>query len=77
MSINADSIKGMIRDSAAGINVDVIKDDEPLSEHGLDSLGIMNLFLYIEENHGIAIPDDDIDRLQSINDIVAYINQKS
>jgi len=55
----------------------MLSPDKPLSEQGVDSLDISGLLLTLEEDFKIAIPDEDIDALQTINDIVSYMNSKS
>ena len=36
-------------------------EDDDLLEAGLDSMGIMRLVLFIEEQFGIVLPDDEIE----------------
>jgi acyl carrier protein len=57
-------------------NIDNIKSDVLLSEQGIDSLDIVNVYLSLEEKFGIKIPDEDLDRVQTIGAIVEYINNK-
>ena len=48
----------------------------PLGEQGIDSLDFSGVLFNIEEAFGIKIPDEDIDELQTINDILTYVNSK-
>jgi acyl carrier protein len=50
--------------------------DKSLSEQGVDSLDLSGLLFSLEETFKIEIPDDDIDELQTINEIVVYVNSK-
>lgn len=43
-------------------------------ELGLDSLDVFNLFLELETITGEAVPDEDVDSLQTIADILKYYN---
>jgi acyl carrier protein len=43
---------------------------------GVDSLDTANIFLEILEKHGVNVPDEDMDRLQTIDQIVEYIEEK-
>ncbi|MBP8989802.1 MAG: acyl carrier protein [Clostridia bacterium] len=42
----------------------------------LDSLSIFELVIELEESYHLQIPDEDIDRIRTIDDIVDYILQK-
>jgi acyl carrier protein len=47
-----------------------------LDKQGVDSLDKMNLFVSIEEEYNISVPDEDFERLSTINDMVDYLNEK-
>jgi len=40
---------------------------------GADSLAIVELVLQLEESFDIKIPDDEVDRIKTVGDAVAYI----
>lgn len=48
----------------------------PLADQGMDSLDMYDFYLLLEEEFDIKIPDDDIDKVLTINAIVEYINSK-
>ena len=50
-------------------------DDEDLLEAGLDSMGIMRLIMFIENEYGITLPDTEIepDNVQSFNALEQWI----
>jgi acyl carrier protein len=55
-------------------------DDDSLLEEGIiDSVGVMNLVLFIEERFNIQIPDQDItrDHFDSVNKLGQYISSKT
>ena len=54
-----------------------MKNDIPLSEQGIDSLDVVNVYLLLEEKFDVKIPDEDIDKVQTIDTIIEYINNKS
>ena len=54
-------------------NVDPSKD---LASQGVDSLDTLSLLLLIQEKYGVQIPDEDIPKLTTLNDIVEYVNKK-
>lgn len=56
-----------------------ISDDDSLrAEHGLDSLGFIELKVKCEDKFGIQISDDDFtpERFQSISTIAALVREK-
>ena len=54
-------------------NIDPQKD---LASQGVDSLDTLSLLLLIQEKYGVQIPDEDIPKLTTLNDIVEYVNRK-
>ena len=44
---------------------------------GADSLDVVELVMALEEQFGIDIPDDDVNNLKTVQDVVDYINSKS
>ncbi|WP_341327196.1 acyl carrier protein [Methylotuvimicrobium sp. KM2] len=50
-------------------------DDDDLLEAGLDSMGIMRLIMYIENEYGVTLPDTEIepDNVQSFNALERWI----
>lgn len=63
----------------AGLAVELqspIPTDEVFSELGLDSLDVFNIFIELETLTGIQVPDDEIENLQTIDSIHAYVAAK-
>lgn len=59
---------------AAGIDTDVsaIGPKDNLGDHGIDSLDFFNLFLELEDVGGKKIPDEDIDKMNTIAAIIQF-----
>ena len=59
---------------AAGIEADVsnIEPKDDLGDHGIDSMDFYNLFLELEEIGGKIIPDEDIDKMNTIEAIIHF-----
>ena len=57
--------------------VDQFSDDDDLFEAGLDSMGIMRLLIFVEENLGVALPDNELEpeNLQTLNKLQAWIKR--
>ncbi len=43
---------------------------------GADSLDLVDLLMSVEDEFGIEIPDEDVENISTIGDIVEYINSK-
>ena len=43
---------------------------------GADSLDLVDLIMAVEDEFDIEIPDEDVENIQTIGDIVNYIDEK-
>ena len=75
--VTIEDVKSVFSDSnLRRVNIDDINEDIPLSEQGLDSLDLYNVFLNIEDKYNIKIEDSDFGLLRDLKDIVKFINNK-
>lgn len=44
-----------------------------LDDLGADSLDVVELVMALEEEFGIEIPDDDVENIRTIKDVVDYV----
>jgi acyl carrier protein len=59
------------------VNADEVKNDAKFVEDlGADSLDVVELVMALEEKFDIEIPDDEAEKIQTLNDVVAYIESK-
>ncbi|MCD6433781.1 MAG: acyl carrier protein [Sulfurimonas sp.] len=59
------------------VSPDEIKDDAKFVEDlGADSLDVVELVMALEEKFDIEIPDDEAEKIQTVKDVVAYIEGK-
>ncbi len=71
-----EQVKEIIADRL-GVDPDEIKMESRLIEDlGADSLDNAELVMNLEEKFGIEIPDEDQAKIQTIEDIVNYIEEK-
>lgn len=62
-----------------GVNADQVTADAKFIEDlGADSLDTVELIMALEEEFGLEVPDEEAEKLQSVGDVVKYIeeNQK-
>lgn len=77
MEITTNNIKKILSEtSSLGKEVLNFSDDLSLTKQGVDSLDSLDFFLKIEESYGISIPDSDIDKLSTVNQICKYLESK-
>lgn len=61
---------------AEQLNIDAEKitmESSIIEDLGADSLDVVELVMALEENFGVEIPDDDAEKINTIGDIVNYI----
>jgi len=47
-----------------------------IDDLGADSLDIVELVMAMEEEFDIEIPDEDAERIQTIEDVIRYVKEK-
>ena len=55
----------------------VTEDSEVIDDLGAGSLDIVDLVMTLEEEFDTEIPDEDIENLRTVGDIVKYIEERS
>lgn len=53
-----------------------LRDNLKLIDQGIDSMDIFAIMLAVQDHYQIQIPDSDIESLQTLNDLVNYIDSK-
>jgi acyl carrier protein len=76
MALTVQDVVDILREmNLPGVYPDFLEADQSLLTQGIDSLDALTIFTQVEEKYGIRIPDEDFEKLDSIDDIVAYVNQ--
>jgi acyl carrier protein len=76
MKATIENVRDVIKEADVLGDVNEMKNDVPLSDQGIDSLDVVNVYLLLEEKFDVKIPDEDLDKVTTIDDIVEYINNK-
>ena len=71
-----DKIKSIIVDQLDADENEVTMEANIQDDLGADSLDVVDLVMSIEENFDIEIPDEDIENIKTVGDIVKYIEAK-
>ena len=48
-----------------------------IEDLGADSLDTVELVMAFEEEFGVEVPDEDAEKLQSVGDVIKYIEEKA
>ena len=69
----------IIKELAIGRTKPIQPDEDLFSSGILDSLGVLQLVLFIEEQLGIQVPDEDVvfDNFKDIATLTAYLRSRS
>ncbi|MBE0515335.1 phosphopantetheine-binding protein [Sulfurimonas sp.] len=76
MKATVENVKEVIAEAEVLGDVNEMSNDIALEDQGIDSLDVVNVYLLLEEKFDVKIPDEDLNKVQTINDIVEYINHK-
>jgi len=72
----ADRVKEIIVEQL-GVNPDQVTPEAKFIEDlGADSLDTVELVMAFEEEFGAEIPDEDAEKLQSVGDVIKYIEER-
>jgi acyl carrier protein len=76
MPVTRDDVLAAIHEAKAVQDVSKLRDEMKLTDQGVDSLEMFNVLLVISEKYDIDIPDEDSNDLNTISQIVDYLNRK-
>jgi acyl carrier protein len=75
MSEVQDKIKQIIVDELGVDEAEVTENARFIEDLGADSLDLVELVMRFEEEFDIEIPDEDSEKIQSVRDAYAYVEQ--
>lgn len=72
-----DRVKSLVIEQL-GVNEDQVTLEASFSEDlGADSLDVVELVMAFEEDFDIQIPDEDAEKILTVNDVVTYIKERA
>lgn len=72
-----DKVKKLLSEQL-DVDEEKITMDSSISEDlGADSLDVVELLMSIEDNLGVAVPDEEAANLKTVGDVVRYIDANS
>lgn len=72
-----DKVKEIIVDQLGVDEEEVTLEASFIDDLGADSLDIVELIMALEEEFGLEIPDDEAEKIATVNDAVEYIRENS
>lgn len=69
-------VKSIIVDQLNVAEEDVKAEASLLEDLGADSLDIVELIMALEEEYNLEIPDEDVEKIQTVGDVTNYVAQK-
>lgn len=69
-----DDVKEILADQLE-VSADDIEMHSELAELGADSLDAIDIVMTIEDQYGIEVPDEVIENMKTVEDIVSFIEQ--
>ena len=69
-------VKSIISDKLGVDEAEVKPEASFTGDLGADSLDVVDLVMSIEENFDVEIPDEDVEGIKTVGDIVKYIESK-
>ncbi|WP_419937476.1 acyl carrier protein [Candidatus Palauibacter sp.] len=74
---NAARVREIIAQELGVEQEKVVDDANFVDDLGADSLDTVELVMAFEEEFGIEIPDEDAERMQTVQEAIAYLNEKA
>jgi acyl carrier protein len=72
----SDRVKEIIVEQL-GVNADqVVPEAKFIEDLGADSLDTVELVMAFEEEFGAEIPDEDAEKMQTVGDVIKYIEER-
>jgi len=68
-----EKVKSIITDQLSVDEADIKPEASFLNDLGADSLDIVELIMALEEEFGIEIPDEEADKIQTVQAAIDYI----
>lgn len=69
-----ETVKKTIADTLSCDEADITLESKLFDDLGADSLDAVELNMALEENFGEGIPDEELEKLSTVKDIVDYID---
>lgn len=69
-------VNAIIKDQLGVEQANLVPEANLLDDLGADSLDVVELVMALEEEFGVEVPDEDVETMRTINDIVQYLGSR-
>ena len=70
-----DKIKKILVDRLGVVESKITENSSFIDDLGLDSLDIVELIMLFEEEFNIEIPDEDMEKIKTVGDLIKYLDK--
>jgi len=75
-SKTSERLRAVVAEQLGLDRTEIVPEARILDDLGADSLDIVELVMALEETFDIEVPDADVEMLQTIGDVAAYVEKK-
>ncbi len=71
-----EKLKSMIAEQLSINEAEINADSNFKDDLGADSLDLFELVMSLEEEYGVEIPSEDLEKIATVNDVMEYLKEK-
>ncbi len=72
----ANRVQSIVREQLGLEPAPLTPESNLLDDLGADSLDVVELVMALEEEFGIEVPDEDVENIRTVGDIVSYLGER-
>ncbi len=72
----ANRVESIVREQLGLEPAPLTPESNLLDDLGADSLDVVELVMALEEEFGIEVPDEDVENIRTVGDIVSYLGER-
>ena len=71
-----EKLKSMIAEQLSIKEAEINAESNFKDDLGADSLDLFELVMSLEEEYGVEIPSEDLEKIATVNDVMEYLKEK-
>lgn len=73
--LNFEKLKELLSEKFNIKQTEISENTRIIEDLGADSLDIVDLLMTLEDDYGVIIPDDEVQELKTVGDVISYLNK--